>query len=646
MIIQCSHIDKSFGTDVILSDVSFHVNEHEKCAIVGINGSGKTTLLKIMLGKMPSDSGEVIVSKDTTIGYLAQNQDIHSSRTIYEEMLDAKKEILQMEEKLRQMEAMMKHSDGDELASLMKQYSNLTHEFEMANGYSYKSELTGILHGLGFTDEDFDKQISTLSGGQKTRVALGKMLLSTPELLILDEPTNHLDLQAISWLENYLSSYKGAVIIVAHDRYFLDKIVTKVVEISQSHARTFSGNYSEYAIKKQALYEDLMKQYVGQQQTIKHQEEVIAKLRSFNREKSIKRAESRQKMLDKMERIEKPTTENDHMQIKLVPHIQSGNDVLSISGLSKSFGTKHLFSELHFEIKRGERVAIMGDNGTGKTTILKIINGLVSADEGEIRTGTNVSIGYYDQEHQVLHEEKTIFEELADAYPNMKDTEIRNVLAAFLFTGDDAFKRIKELSGGEKGRVSLAKLMLSNANFLILDEPTNHLDMVSKQILETALNNYEGTVLYVSHDRYFINQTATRIMDLTDGQLLNYIGNYDYYLEKKEAVEAATLKKTLNTLVNDPSATTLSSSPESQSKQNWQQQKEQQKEERRKANALKKVEDEIALLEDKLALLEEELSDPANGTDVAKLTDLSRQKEDAEESLEKLMEEWETLSNE
>lgn len=644
MIIQCSHIDKAFGTDVILSDVSFHVNEQEKCAVVGINGSGKTTLLKIIMGELLADSGEVITAKDNTIGYLAQNQDIHSSRMIYEEMLDAKKEIIQMETDMRCLEQDMKHASGEKLESMMKQYSNLTHAYEMANGYAYKSELTGILKGLGFTEEDYEKPISTLSGGQKTRVALGKMLLATPDLIILDEPTNHLDLGSIRWLETYLATYKGAVILVAHDRYFLDKIVTKVVEIERGNARTYMGNYSDYAIKKQAVYNDMMKQYANQQQAIKHQEEVIAKLRSFNREKSIKRAESRQKMLDKMERIDKPVMEDAKMKITLSPRIQSGNDVLTVEGLSKSFGNNHLFSNLSFSIKRGERIAIMGDNGTGKTTILKIINGITDADSGEIKTGTNVSIAYYDQEHQVLHPDKTVFEELQDAYPEMNNTEVRGILAAFLFTGDDAFKLVRELSGGEKGRISLAKLMLSNANFLILDEPTNHLDMVSKQILENALNQYEGTVLYVSHDRYFINQTATRILDLTQGMLLNYIGNYDYYLEKKEEVERAGFAA-LTANSNNSSDDGITVPEVSDTKLSWQQQKEEQARERKRANALKKVEDEIAGLEDKAASLEEALSDPSIGTDLGKLMELNNKKAEIDTRLEELMEEWEVLSS-
>lgn len=642
MIIQCSHIDKAFGVDAILSDVSFHVNEHEKCAIVGINGSGKTTLLKIIVGEYTPDSGEVILAKETTVGYLAQNQDINSERTIYEELLEAKKEIPEMENRMRKLEQEMKHVEGANLETMMKQYAAITHSFEMANGYAYKSELTGILKGLGFCEEDKDKKIATLSGGQKTRVALGKMLLSEPDLIILDEPTNHLDLNAIRWLEGYLVNYKGAVIIVAHDRYFLDKIVSKVVEIEGGHARTYMGNYSTYAVKKQAVYDDMMKQYANQQQEIKHQEEVIEKLRSFNREKSIKRAESRQKALDKMERIEKPVLENAEMKITLKPRIQSGNDVLEVSELAKAFGDNHLFSDLSFFVKRGERVAIMGDNGTGKTTLLKIINGLMDADAGKIRMGANVSTSYYDQEHQVLHPDKTIFEELQDAYPGMNNTQVRNVLAAFLFSGEDAFKQVKDLSGGEKGRVSLAKLMLSNANFLILDEPTNHLDMISRQILENALGQYEGTVLYVSHDRYFINKTATRILDLTQKTLLEYIGNYDYYLEKKEAVEKAGLAERGENFT----ATKMGKSTEvsSDNKLSWQQQKEEQARERKKAAALQKTEDAIEKLEAENAELEQALSDPVIGTDLAKLTELNKRKMEVEERLMELMEEWEVLS--
>ena len=538
MILACQNISKSFGTDTIIQNVSFHVEDNEKTAIVGINGAGKSTLLKIIVGELAPDSGEVTVAKGKTIGYLAQYQDKDSNETIYNEVLHACDALIEKEEKLRKMEEDMQHVSADELEKYMEQYNRFSHAFELEGGLTFRSEINGVLKGLGFSENDFGKKMSELSGGQKTRVALGRLLVTKPDIIMLDEPTNHLDMASIAWLENYLLNYKGAVIIVAHDRYFLDRIVTKVVEISHHTATVFPGNYTAYARQKEIQRESLLRQYYNQQREIKHQEEVISKLKSFNREKSIKRAESREKALDKIERIEKPIDEKTDMHITLEPEITSGNDVLSVKGLSKSYEHK-LFSNIDFQIKRGEKVALIGNNGTGKTTILKIINGIVDADAGEIKLGSNVEIGYYDQEHQNLDPDKTLFDEIADAYPNLKATKIRNVLAAFLFTDDDVFKRIRDISGGERGRVSLAKLMLSNANFLILDEPTNHLDIMSKEILESAINSYTGTVLYVSHDRYFINKTASRILDLKNETILNYIGNYDYYLEKKEVQELA-----------------------------------------------------------------------------------------------------------
>ncbi|WP_455057955.1 ribosomal protection-like ABC-F family protein [Jutongia sp.] len=638
MILQCSHISKSFDGNTILDDISFHINEQEKTAIVGVNGSGKSTLLKILMGEYEADDGEIIIQKDAVIGYLAQNQDIDSAKSILEEMQDAKKDVIALEQELNDITEQMNHASGEELEHLIAKGDNLRHRFELAGGYTYHSELIGVLKGLGFTEEEFNKPVSALSGGERTRVALGKMLLTSPDLIILDEPTNHLDMKAIRWLEGYLSGYRGAVIIVAHDRYFLDRIVTKVVEIRQHKSTVYQGNYSQFSEKKQALLDTQMKQYLNQQAEIKHQEAVIAKLKSFNREKSVKRAESREKQLDKMERLDKPVEENTRMNLLFSPRIQSGNDVLSIEHLSKAFDSEVLFTDISFELKRGERVAIIGDNGSGKTTILKIINDLVKADAGTIRLGTNVEIGYYDQAHQVLHAEKTIFEELQDDYPSMTNTEIRNILAAFLFTDDDVFKQISKLSGGERGRVSLSKLMLSDANFLILDEPTNHLDIDSKEILERAVNHFEGTVLYVSHDRYFINRTATRILDLTQKQLVNYIGNYDYYLEKKEANEQAQLTTPVEQAVDTTDNGT------SDSKLTWQQQKEEQARLRKKQNALNKVEKEIAELEAKNESLDEQLSDPKNGTDIALLQKLAFEKEANDERLLTLMEEWENLA--
>ena len=590
MILSCQSICKSFGEKVILQDASFHIEEREKAALIGNNGAGKTTLLRIIMEEISADSGQVVIAKDKKIGYLAQYQDIHGHHTIYEELMTTKQYILDMEDKIRSLEQEMKYVAGDKLESLMNSYTRLTHQFELENGYAYKSEIVGVLKGLGFEEEDYGKQIENLSGGQKTRVALGKLLISKPDILLLDEPTNHLDMESIAWLETYLLNYPGAVFIVSHDRYFLDKVVTKIVEIEAAQMRMYEGNYSAYALKKAQLRDAQYKAYLNQQREIKHQEAVITKLRSFNREKSIKRAESRVKMLDKIQRIEKPIEIDNQMRISLEPRFISGNDVLTVEGLSKAFPGQTLFTDINFEIKRGERVALIGNNGTGKTTILKILNGIVDADAGRFALGSKVQIGYYDQEHHVLHMEKTIFQEISDTYPTLTETEIRNMLAAFLFTGDDVFKLISSLSGGERGRVSLAKLMLSEANFLILDEPTNHLDIASKEILEEALNSYTGTVLYVSHDRYFINQTATRIMDLTNQAIVNYIGDYDYYLEKKEEMTR------IYAPVQETAAQEVKENV-SETKLTWQQQKEEQALKRKRENELKKVEARIEELE-------------------------------------------------
>lgn len=649
MILNCSNISKTFVDHTVLSNISFHIEDYEKAAIVGINGAGKTTLLKIITGSLQPDDGIVTFAKDKTYGYLAQNGAVDTSNTIYEELLSVKRNLVDLEKELRKTEQDMHNFSGPELDLLMKRYSDLTHAFEMGGGYAYKSELTGVLKGLGFTESEFDKSVATLSGGQKTRVALGKLLLQKPDLIILDEPTNHLDLNSIAWLETYLLNYKGAVLIVSHDRYFLDRIATKIIEIDQSHATTFHGNYSDYAVKKEALRAAAWNAYLNQQKEIKHQEEVIEKLRSFNREKSIKRAESRVKALDKIEVLEKPTTQNASMKLKLTPYKTSGNDVLTVENLSKSFGNQELFSSISFEIKRGEHVAIIGDNGTGKTTLLKLLNGLLPADSGTFTLGSNVEIGYYDQEHHVLHEEKTLFEEISDDYPYLGNTEIRNVLAAFLFTGEDVFKLIKDLSGGERGRVSLAKLMLSEANFLILDEPTNHLDILSKEILEDALNSYEGTVLYVSHDRYFINRTAHRILDLTAHTLVNYIGNYDYYLEKKNDYMAAHNLTDTGTPVIGISPTTqkgvaASASGNQENKADWKAQKEEQARIRKKENDLKKCEEKINSLETRLKEIEEEMSDPEIGTQVFRLQELNKEQISLQQDLEKFYTGWEKLA--
>lgn len=642
MILSCQNISKAFVENQVLKNVSFHIEDHEKAAIVGINGAGKTTLLRIIVGEMTPDDGQVVLARDKTLGYLAQNSTVDTSHTIYEELLSVKADLLRLEEKIRECENNMKHAEGDALEDLMKQYTSLTHAFETGGGYLYRSELVGVLKGLGFTEDEFSKPVATLSGGQKTRVALGRLLLQNPDLIILDEPTNHLDMNSIAWLETYLLNYKGAVLIVSHDRYFLDRIAGKVIEIDQSKATTFMGNYSDYAVKKEQLRVAAWNAYMNQQREIKHQEEVIEKLKSFNREKSIKRAESREKMLDKIEVIEKPSEVRTDMKLTLTPRILSGNDVLTVEHLSKSFDSHKLFTDVNFEIKRGEHVAIIGDNGSGKTTLLKILNGLVPADQGTFRLGSNVEIGYYDQEHHVLHSEKTLFEEISDDYPYLNNTQIRNVLAAFLFTGEDVFKRISDLSGGERGRVSLAKLVLSNANFLILDEPTNHLDIMSKEILEDALNGYEGTILYVSHDRYFINRTAHRILDLTEGQFVSYVGNYDYYLEKHDTVMAAIEASTPQSADADNTAATKAA--ESEVKLDWKAQKEEQARLRKKENDLKKCEEKIAELEARISEIDTEMSDPAIGTQVAKLQELTKEQAACQEQLEKLYEQWEELA--
>ncbi len=632
MVLSCNNISKTFGEEVILSKCSFNVEDNEKCAIVGINGVGKTTLLRIIVGELSADEGSVSLANKKSLGYLPQMPEIDSNKTIYDEMLEAKADVIELEEKIRLLEEKMKSQEGAELEESLKSYNNATSEFERVNGFAYKSEIVGVLKGLGFTEADFDKKVSVLSGGQKTRLALAKLLLSKPDVILLDEPINHLDLNSISWLEGFLSNYKGAVVIVAHDRYFLDHVVSKVVEIDRGNTSVYMGNYSAYSKKKAEKMNAELNAYLNQQREIKHHEEVIEKLKSFNREKSIKRAESREKQLDKIEILDKPVQESANMKISLVPEIISGNDVLSVKGLSKSFGENTLFEGLDFEIKRGEKVAIIGNNGSGKTTILKIINGIEKADAGSLKLGSNVFIGYYDQEHNVLNPSKTIFEEIRDDYPELTNTKIRNVLASFLFTADDVFKKISSLSGGEKGRVSLAKLMLSKANFIILDEPTNHLDILSKEILENALNSYEGTILYVSHDRFFINKTAERILELSDAGLKEFLGNYDYYLEKKAEQKSESALKETKTV------------KESESKKDWETQKKEQAAKRKQENDLKKVEEQIDNLEQKKKELNLELENPAIATNTAELTRITKEINDIDSELEILIEKWEELA--
>jgi ATP-binding cassette subfamily F protein 3 len=645
MILSCNNISKAFGENEILRACSFNIEDREKAAIVGINGAGKSTLMKILVGELTPDDGQVVLSKDRTLGYLAQHQSVDTENTIFDELLSTKADILELEAHMRRLELEMNSAEGERLEEAMSLYTRLTHEFEQKNGYAYKSEITGVLKGLGFGEDDFQRQVKTLSGGQKTRVALGRLLLAKPDIILLDEPTNHLDMHSIQWLETFLINYPGSVLIVAHDRYFLDRVVTKVIELDSGKSTVYAGNYTDYSKKRAILRNMQLKEYMNQQREIKHQEEVIAKLKQFNREKSIKRAESREKMLDRIVPLEKPTELNDKMKLRLEPMSESGYDVLDVRGLSKSFEKNTLFSGIDIQVKRGERVALIGDNGTGKTTILKIINGLVDADAGSVTLGARVSIGYYDQEQQVLNPDNTIFDEVAGAYPDLNNTRVRNTLAAFLFTNDDVFKYIRDLSGGERARVSLAKLMLGEANLLILDEPTNHLDMVSREILENALNSYTGTCLYVSHDRYFINTTATRILELTHNTLLNYVGNYDYYEEKHELMlnnyleSTESTKKTTATAPQDNSQT-------SSGREQWLSSKEAANQRRKKERRLEKLEAEIGETEKKLEIIDTEYANPAIASDTARLMELHQQREELDRHLNGLYEEWESLSEE
>ncbi len=645
MILSVQNISKSFEDNLILDNISFNLEDNDKAALIGINGAGKTTLLNIIMGNLDPDTGNVSLSKDTSVGYLSQESTVDSDNDILSELMLARKDLIDMEDRLRRMEAEMADLNGRELDSHMDAYDKLSVTFKNAGGLTYKSEINGIINGLGFIGEDKNKPINQLSGGQKTRVALSRLLIKKPDLIILDEPTNHLDLNAIAFLENYLTNYKGAVLVVSHDRYFLDKLVNKVIEIEDRKGMVFKGNYSDYAVKKEALRNERLNAYYKQQSVIEHQEKVIKKLQQFNREKSIKRAESRKKALAKIKRIEKPAQLNDAMNLALSPDVTSGNDVLKVRDLTKAYDGHVLFENISFDITRGETIALVGANGTGKTTLLKIINGLVKSDSGEYELGTNVHIGYYDQEHHVLHEDKTLFDELQDEHPDMNNTEIRNTLAAFLFTGDDVFKKIGNLSGGEKGRVSLAKLMLSKGNFLILDEPTNHLDITSKEILEDALNAYEGTVLYVSHDRYFINRTAGRIIELEDHGITEYLGDYDYYVEKKSQI---------NGTVPDASAISISGSVNignsekepaqtSNGADDYKAQKEQNALKRKNENELKRCEERISKLESENKELEDKMSDPAIATSSVKLQEITSKLDSNSTELEELYLRWEEL---
>ena len=655
MILACQNISKSYVGNDVLKNVNFHIEKNDKCGIVGINGAGKTTLLRIILGEEEADSGNVVIARDVRMGYLSQNQDTELDNTIYGAMQEAKKYIIEMEARIRQLEQEMEGKTEDELAPILEAYNRLSTQYDRENGYAYESEITGVIAGLGFSKEDYDRPIASLSGGQKMRVALGRLLLSHPDIIILDEPTNHLDMSSISWLEGYLAAYPGAVIVVSHDRYFIDKITNKIIEIDQGVSGIYNGSYSYYSEEKAKRRQAEMNAYIKQQAEIAHEEAVITKLKQFNREKSIKRAESREKKLDKIERIDKPTETITDMRLKLEPVCESGEDVLLVENLAKAYGENKLFEELGMDIKRGEHVALIGGNGTGKTTILKIIARKLAKDAGNVTLGAKVRVGYFDQEHHDLDVNKSIFDEMSDSFPDMNNTRIRNVLAAFLFTGEDVFKKIGDLSGGERGRLSLAKLMLSPANFLILDEPTNHLDIPSKEILEDALKDYTGTVLYVSHDRYFINKTATRILELRENVLTNFVGDYDYYEENRDhhfAVQHPDLAANLGINSEGTGNAVATSGDSSDATGNksagrleYESKKASYAEQRKRENALKRVEAAIEKTEGEISEIDEQLNDPANGTDAGLLMELASKKQEVEEKLEALYTEWEELQD-
>ncbi|WP_058486259.1 ABC-F family ATP-binding cassette domain-containing protein [Defluviitalea phaphyphila] len=634
MVLACNNINKSFGANTILKNINFQIEEKEKVAVVGVNGAGKSTLFKILAGKLSCDSGEIFKPKEITIGYLSQDTKINNNNTIFEEMLTVFSPLIKMENELRSMEKQMSILKGKELSKLMQQYSILQQEFEEKNGYGFKSQIHGVLKGLGFNQKQFNQPINQLSGGQKTRVSLAKLLLSNPSILLLDEPTNHLDISAIEWLEDFLKNYSGTIMIISHDRYFLDKISSKVIEIENNTAFVYNGNYSFYAKHKKINREIQIKQYLLQEKEIKRQKEIIKTLRSFNREKSIKRAKSREKALEKIEKIEKPKSLPSPMKLTLEPKIKSGYDVLHVENISKSFGDKKIFENISFDLKKGDKVALIGPNGVGKTTLFKILLNQIPHDSGTFSLGTNVKIGYYDQEHQNISHDKSIIDEISDAYPNLSFGEIRNILAAFLFTGDDVFKKISTLSGGEKGRVSLAKIMLSEGNFLLLDEPTNHLEIISKEVLEDALNNYTGTVLYISHDRYFINKTANKILELNSNGITEYMGNYDYYIEKRNQIKLNTLEQNINKKEKSKS-----------SKEDWLRKKEEQARQKKIKSQIEKIENKIQQIEDEIKkadeklCLEEVYSDPKKSQEVYEI------KLSLEEELDKLYAEWDKLNS-
>lgn len=633
MILSAQNISKTFIVNELLKDVNFIINEKEKVALIGINGAGKTTLFKIITGELLPDSGQILLATGKNLGYLKQNALAESDMTLFQEVYHTNEDLIHIQKELESMEEKihMHKGDQDNLDQLNIDYDKLRQKFEGMDGYQYDSLVKGVLNGLGFKQEDYDKHVAKLSGGQKTRVALAKELIKNPDILMLDEPTNHLDIDAITWLEGFLQSYKGTVLIISHDRFFLDQITNKTIEIEMGRAMVHQGSYTEFMLKKEQLREAQLKHYDQQQKTIKQQEEVIKKLKSFNREKSIKRAESREKMLNKVERLEKPMEIQADMHLQLKPRIESGSDVMTLTDMSKSFGHLTLFKNLSFEVKRGEHIALIGDNGTGKSTLFKIINNVLDADSGEIHLGANVKIGYYDQEHQLLNPDNNLMEEVSDAYPSLTQGEIRNILASYLFKNDDVFKRVSNLSGGEKGRLTLVKLMLSEANFLILDEPTNHLDLISKEILENALIGYQGTLLFISHDRYFVNRIATKIIHLENQKIETYIGNYDYFTAQRKYRSSFTSANDVSDAITE-------------TKMNWMEEKAFKAEKRKLETRFESLELTIHDTEEKIESLEQALLQEDVYTDHIKAGEVMLEKDALEDHLTSLYEEWEQVS--
>ncbi len=635
VVLSCKDINKGFGIDVILENVTFNINEGERVGLIGPNGAGKSTLFKIITNQIDYDNGELFIDKNKTLGYLSQHLSLDFSSTIFGELLTVFEDLINLENKLEKLELLMNEpydSSKEEYHNkIIKDYTTSSELYQNRGGYTYKAEISRVLKGLGFTEQDYNKSIEVLSGGQKTRVALCKLLLIKPDILLLDEPTNHLDLDAIEWLEEYLNAYKGTIIIISHDRYFLDAITNKTFELIHGHVNCYNGNYTSYIDLKQKNYEVQLKAYTIQQADIKRQEEIIERYRSFNREKSVKAAESRQKALDKIERIKAPDKEEKLGNVTFETQIKSGNDVLHVENLSKNFGDKTLFYDLNFDIKKGEKVALIGENGRGKTTLFKIIMDKISPNKGVSCLGKNVFIGYYEQEQANINPENTVIDEVWDDFPELTTTEIRNALAAFLFRGDDVFKRISSLSGGEKCRINILKLMLSKSNLLLLDEPTNHLDIVSREALEDSIMGYDGTVLVISHDRYFLNKVIGKIYELNKDGVREYLGNYSYYIEKKKnplrfQLEEESIGKTKTQIQNEKKK-----------------KREVEKAEKEKKLRVKNIETEISNLEKYIVELQDQLCLEDVYSNPEKSENINKQLLDSQNDLDDLYEEWESL---